>query len=355
MTTKNQLKMLVLGLTGECNFSCSYCYAHSHPHKIMDIDIAVRAVTMATESGKPFVLQFSGGEPFMAFDVMKDIVQYVRRRQIPAIVQVQTNASLIDRDIAVYLRNAQVGVGISLDGRPSQNDTLRRLPSGEGTSALIIRGAEALAAAGVEIGITCVVTDSNVRNLPGIVEMAHYLGNVRKIGFDLLRAQGRGSRVKAAGAQDLEKALQQVLITARNFEVKTGNKLVFSHAERVAGLASQSLAGFAHCHAMNGEAAFVDADGEMYACASLAGLPEFRLGSVKDGIDPLKQQTIGAMIRNSMGFCAACPSFSLCGGGCFARWYGVGSVGKPYLPECALKKVFIREYQEQKAQVNFEQ
>lgn len=303
---------------------------------------------MAAESGQPFVLQFSGGEPLLAFDCLQEIVGYVRHKRVPAIMQVQTNASLIDRDIAAYLRDAQIGVGISLDGRPDQNDALRRLPSGDGTSCLILHGAETLAAAGVEIGITCVVTDSNVRHLPGIVEMAYYLGNVRKIGFDLLRVQGRGVGIAAASAQDLEEALKQVLATARRLEQQAGKALVFSHTERVESLVSKNLTGFAHCHAMNGEAAFVDANGEIYACASLSGFSEFRLGNVTYGIDLSKQQTVGAMIRESMGFCPDCPSFSLCGGGCFARWYGAGLAGKPYPPECALKNVFIREYRERK-------
>ncbi|HWQ61623.1 MAG TPA: radical SAM protein [Negativicutes bacterium] len=348
MAETNALKMLILGLTGECNFMCSYCYADRHPQGRMSLDTATRAIAMAAGGGKPFVLQFSGGEPLLAFDVLREIADNVRLNGVPAIMQVQTNASLIDRRIAEYLRDARIGVGISLDGRPDQNDALRRLPSGAGTSRLILRGAGALAAAGAEIGITCVVTADNVRQLPGIVEMAYYLGNVRKIGFDLLRAQGRGAGLSPADARNLEAALRQVLATARRLEGQTGRKLLFSHAARVESLAGKNVDGFAHCHAMNGEAAFVDASGEIYACASLAGFPEFRLGNVKDGIDPCKQRAVGAMVRKSMRFCPACPSFALCGGGCFARWYGGGSEGRPHLPECALKSVFIREYLERK-------
>jgi uncharacterized protein len=233
-----------------------------------------------------------------------------------------------------------------MDGRPTQNDKLRCLPSGAGTSQLILRGVNVLAGAGVEIGITCVVADSNVRQLAGIVEMAYYLGNVRKIGFDLLRAQGRGTQIQPASAQDLKVALTEVLTTARCLEQKTGKRLLFSHTERVESLAGKSLTGFAHCHAMNGEAAFVDATGELYACASLSGFPEFRLGNVKTGIDPVRQEEIGVLIRTNMEFCPQCPSFSLCGGACFARWYGAGCSCKPYPPECVLKNVFIQAFRE---------
>lgn len=333
--------MLILGLTGQCNFHCAYCYAHEQPPQKMDFSIAAQAIDMAGADGSAFVLQFSGGEPLLAFDRLEKIAEYVHSKRLPALMQLQTNGSLLDREKAVFLRDAKVGIGISLDGRPDQNDALRRLPSGEGTSPLILRGAKTLAAAGVEIGVTCVVTADNVRHLAGIMEMAYYLGNVRKIGFDLLRAQGRGVGLKAAGASEVTEGLQQALAAARRLEQQTGKKVLFSHTERVESLAGKKAAGFAHCHAMNGEAAFVDAAGEVYVCASLSGFPEFRLGNIAAGVDPVKQQSISTLIRASMAFCPVCPSFSLCGGGCFARWYGAGLPGKPYLPECALKQVFI--------------
>jgi uncharacterized protein len=335
--------MLILGLTGECNFACVYCYAHEHPRERMSFATASQAIDLAASSGQPFVLQLSGGEPLLAFDLIEEIVAYVEQNKLPATMQIQTNASLIDRRIAIFLRDHQIGIGISLDGRPTQNDALRKLPGGCGTSRLTLAGAATLASVGVETGITCVVADSNVRHLRGIVEIAYYLGNVRKIGFDLLRAQGRGAAIKAASAADLQVALSQVLATADQLARQTGRTLIFSHRERVESLCGQSGGGFAHCHAMNGEAAFVNAVGEIYACASLSGFPAFRLGHVDTGIDPGQLQAISEIIRAGMAFCPACDSFALCGGGCFARWYGAGCATEPYPPECTLKQAFIGE------------
>ena len=340
------IRMLILGLTGRCNFACVYCYAHKQPQETMSFDTARRAIDLAATGGQPFVLQFSGGEPLLAFDLLTEIVAYVKHRKLPAILQIQTNASLLDRSKALLLRDRQIGVGISLDGRPAENDSQRKLPDGGGTSRLILAGAAVLASVGVETGITCVVTDVNVRHLAGIVEMAHYLGNVRKIGFDLLRAQGRGVGMKAASTADLASALREVLATAERLERQTGRSLIFSHRERVHALNMQCGGGFAHCHAMNGEAAFVDASGAIYACASLSSFPEFRLGDVKNGIDPERLKQIAAGIRDGMSFCPQCDAFSLCGGACFARWYGAGCATEPYLPECTLKRAFIRDFQQ---------
>jgi uncharacterized protein len=343
------LKMLVLSLTGRCNFACKYCYAEAHPQDMMSLDTAVQAVDLAAASGEPFVLQFSGGEPLMAYDVMQKIIQYVDQRRIRAIMQLQTNASLLNLERVSYLRQAKVGIGISLDGRPKINDQLRCLPNGKGTSCQIVRGAGYLAALGMEIGITCVIANENVNQLAGIVEMAHYLGNVRRIGFDLLRGQGRGEMLTPPPADAVAKGLLEALRTAEQLARFTGQTMRISQLERVEKLACGRVSkGFGHCHAMNGEAAFVDARGRIYACSSLVGDEDFRLGDVSKGIDKARQQAVMELIQNSMVFCLECPDFTLCGGGCFARWYGSGCIGKAYEAECALKKVCIQWYQQQR-------
>lgn len=351
MSSAKPLKMLVLSLTGRCNFACRYCYADAHPQEVMSLNTAIHAVNLAAAGGEPFLLQFSGGEPFLAFDVMQGVVRYVHQRRIPAILQVQTNASLLDRERVSFLRAAQVGVGISLDGRPEINDRLRRLPDGKGASLQILRGAEHLAAERVEIGITCVIANENVSRLAGVVEMACYLGNVRRIGFDLLRRQGRGKMLTPPPAEAVAEGMLEALRTAERLARLTGRALLISQLERVETLARGTASGFGHCHAMNGEAAFVDARGRIYACSSLVGDEDFRLGDVWEGIDVKRQQAVAALIWNSMAFCRECPAFPLCGGGCFARWYGSGCVGRAYEAECALKRVCIRWFQQQRGEM----
>ena len=59
------IRMLVLTLTGRCNFSCRYCYASDVDAVDMNEETAVEAVMMAGASGERFLLQFSGGEPLL--------------------------------------------------------------------------------------------------------------------------------------------------------------------------------------------------------------------------------------------------------------------------------------------------
>ena len=93
---------------------------------------------------------------------------------------------------------------------------------------------------------------------------------------------------------------------------------------------------------MNGEAAFIDAKGDIYACSSLVGNKDFYIGNVKNGLDTILVKKVQEQIRTSMFFCKQCEDFKLCGGGCFARWYGSG-VKEAYSSECALKRVSIAQ------------
>jgi uncharacterized protein len=344
------VKMLILSLTGQCNFTCKYCYAHEHPAEAMEAATGIAAVELAAADGQPFVLQFSGGEPLLNFPAMREIIRHVRENGVPAIMQVQTNASLMTREMAAVLKAGQVGIGISLDGRPEMNDRLRCLPDGQGTCRQILKGAGALAAVGIETGITCVVTNENAGQLAGIVEMAYYLGNVRRIGFDLLRAQGRGSELVPPPSEAVWQGVKEAFQLADRLGKDTGKPMLFSQVERVANLAKGHMQGFSHCHAMNGEAVFVDAQGNLYACASLAGNPDFYLGHVNTGLEENRLQKVAASIQAGMAFCLRCPSFALCGGACFARWYGANCDDRGYDAECALKQVSIEWYQQHQGQ-----
>jgi len=42
-----KIKMLVLSLTGQCNFACKYCYAAEHDGSMLKVDDAIKAVNLA--------------------------------------------------------------------------------------------------------------------------------------------------------------------------------------------------------------------------------------------------------------------------------------------------------------------
>lgn len=343
--THNDIRMLILALTGACNFRCTYCYASAQPPEKIPRAALRWALDLAGQSGRPFVVQFTGGEPLLAFERLVYAVNYIRDRQYPATLQIQTNASLITPTIARYFADEKIGVGVSLDGNVAVNDAARQYPDQRGTAADIMRGLQVLAQAGVAVGMTCVVGTHNIHALASVVDMAYYAGNVRKLGFDLLRPQGRAHPDAVVTEGEMAAALRKVMQRADELERLTGRHLIFVHGQRVAQLQSGRTEVFAHCYALTHHAVFVNSRGECYSCASLSSYPQYRIGSYREGLRGQATQVAAANIQKAMARCYDCEFLEKCGGGCYARWAGGTTAHEA---ECRLKQMFIYRYEKQR-------
>jgi len=204
----------------------------------------------------------------------------------------------------------------------------------------VAAGIERLARRGVGIGLTCVVTAENVHSLTDVVDMAHYFGNVYRLGFDLLRAQGRGTNAALPRESDMAAAMREVFARREALYRLTGRRLAISQEEQARDIAGRGGSDFSHCYAMNGEGVHVDVDGGIYACSSFVGDERFFLGAVIQGVNLRRQQEVSAKMQRSMDFCRRCPDFAACGGGCFARWLGMEQE-EPCAAECALKRAAV--------------
>lgn len=336
------IKQLVLSLTGDCNYACRYCYAAKHNPAYMTREIACKAVELVAgiNQGQPFILQFSGGEPLLNYPVLQAVVEYVEQQGIKAQLQLQTNGSLLTKEIGKYLYLHKVGIGISLDGKIGVNDKLRLVKGGGSATLATLQGLEALKELHIGCGLTCVVTSENVEQLPELVDFAYYLGNIRKIGYDLLRFQGRGSALEPAAEEAMDKAIKQVYAREQQLSKLFGYRISFSQREKACLQGNKGGAeGFSHCSAMTGEAVFVDAEGKLYGCASFVDVEEFYIGNVWEGFEEDKLEALAIRVSEAMSFCRQCDNFAQCGGGCLARWYKNETMDQAYLykSECAIK------------------
>mgnify|MGYP003614472378 FL=1 len=125
------IRMLVLTLTGRCNFKCLYCYASEQDPVDMTEETAIAAVALAHVSKNQFLLQFSGGEPLLQFPLIRKVVDFVEKNHVNAQMQIQTNGALLTKDIGKWLFDHNVGIGISCDGRPELMNRLRVSKDGE--------------------------------------------------------------------------------------------------------------------------------------------------------------------------------------------------------------------------------
>lgn len=145
---KPVLKSLCLNVAHDCNLRCAYCFASTGDfgggRLLMSVDTGKRAIDyLMNNSGsrKHCEMDFFGGEPLMNTAVIKELVAYGREQEKKFGKKIKftvtTNGVCLDEKTQEFLNRENLCVVLSLDGRPSVNDRVRKFPSGNGTYEII--------------------------------------------------------------------------------------------------------------------------------------------------------------------------------------------------------------------------
>ncbi|HOT07403.1 MAG TPA: radical SAM protein [Methanotrichaceae archaeon] len=336
-----EMALLALSVTDDCNLRCRYCYACGGEKKTaMRWEVAERAIDVMAECFPRFKIQFTGGEPLLEIDLIEEAVDYLDQIGLRSPCQVQSNATLIDPDVAGKLSCLRIGVGVSLDGPPPVNDALRPFPDGRGSAASALCGIAALRDEGIRVGATCVLSRENAFALAGLVDLLSYMGNVEGIAIDVLRPVGRAAQPMQPDPYAAAKCIDEAVSRADRLAEMGGPRVKFRELERMLHTVKCSRARRHHCYFDSCRSLVVLADGRSYVCPSLLG-PEMIMGriddpSFKDGL-PDRMAHARRLVPGRQE-CESCPDRWLCGGPCLAHQ----AIGSDPSVECAVKKAFIR-------------
>jgi radical SAM protein with 4Fe4S-binding SPASM domain len=127
------VKTISLILTQNCNLSCTYCYEHNKSKREMSFDTAINIVERyVNDSSNDFdecIIDFYGGEPFLNFELMKKICEYVwtKKWKKPYSFFATTNGTLIHGEIRDWvLKNKEkFHLALSIDGTNEMQDINR--------------------------------------------------------------------------------------------------------------------------------------------------------------------------------------------------------------------------------------
>ena len=136
------MKAIMLILTDSCNLACKYCYECNDKHA-MTFDAARRIIDSEIQSGKSesFKIYFFGGEPFINFEVLKQIYQYTETHYSGRVEKyaVTTNGTLVHGSIQTWLyeRRDKFEITLSLDGTQEMHDRNRINKFGTGSFDMV--------------------------------------------------------------------------------------------------------------------------------------------------------------------------------------------------------------------------
>lgn len=183
--------VVVWNVTQSCNLACTHCYYSAvlgrDPIATPYEDV-IRIVDQLADAGVP-VLLFSGGEPLIRKD-LPAIIRHTADRGITPVIS--TNGTLI-KSVEYARMLADHGaayIGISIDGAEETHDTFR---CKKGAYQKTVAAIQHCIEAGIRVSMRFTVTETNVDDLPHVLDLAERLGVARFCMYHLVPS-GRGKR-----------------------------------------------------------------------------------------------------------------------------------------------------------------
>lgn len=322
---------LVVDVTRDCNLRCSYCYIRGGEYtNVIKPEDALLAIQKIGEKFNVRVnVLFHGGEPLLALNTIKVIVDQVENSGWSFDVRfyIQTNATLITDEIADYLKEKSILVGVSLDGITAESNNGRVFANGDPSHLLTMNGLRLLIAKGHDVSVLSVLNQKNLKHLDALVDWLVYNG-IRSFALNPYIEAGRGSEARLG------------LTTGEMVDsyIRVFNKITGYHQEKNITIVERNLFQLyklsvkttrpfmcmcSPCGAGLGQFA-LDSSGEVYPCADFCGIPQFSLGKVsEDFIGSLVNSKLWMQLRvdlsEHLNECTRCELRGSCPAGCWTR------------------------------------
>ena len=134
MRDNAKVHALTLIITHRCNLDCTYCYEHHKDREMMSREMALHIVELelqkAEENGcTTFHITFMGGEPFLNFDVVKSVVEWMQNQKTNVRMEAYatTNGTVLTEEMKDWLvvHRDIFKVQLSYDGTTEQQQVNR--------------------------------------------------------------------------------------------------------------------------------------------------------------------------------------------------------------------------------------
>jgi uncharacterized protein len=343
-------KALCLIISHDCNLHCRYCFADHGAFwgekKLMRFETAKESIDKILYNTDNNFILFYGGEPFLNYTLMKDVVEYGSQNELNIKYTTITNGTIMNASIKEFIHKNFFALQVSLDGPKEIND-LQRCGSVESVHDLAVDTLDQLKSRDFPLSIKCIITKNNVDKLNSIVEYFSSLG-VGSVAFaeaSLLPTDNEFF-ISDKEYEDCITELSHILV--RNLDqLASGNKTT------VIGLLFDILRSLVtktkkvNCCSAGREYVAITADGDVYPCHGFVGIDEFKMGNVhEDDFPGTSYNDIRSIFNNLNVYtseeCSSCWARFLCGGDCaFYSYIYNNDLSKPTKRRCIMVKSML--------------
>ncbi len=350
ISSSNVVKALCLHVAHTCNLNCSYCFAaqgnFNGEDALMPFEVGKRALDFLIENSgnrKNLEVDFFGGEPLVNWQVVKRLVEYAREIEKEKgknfRFTLTTNGVLIDDDVIDFSNKHMHNVVLSLDGRKSVHDNLRKDLQGKGSYDKIVPKFKEFVKRRGDKGyyMRGTFTSANTDFVTDVLHMAD-LGFTQLSMEPVVCDDSDSAALTKADLPILKSEYEKLAIEMLERE-KDGKPFEFYHYmldlkhgpcvyKRINGCGSGT------------EYMAVTPWGELYPCHQFVGDKEFKLGDIWQGVT---NENARQKFKESNVFakeeCIECWANMYCSGGCAANAYhATGDINGIYEYGCELFK-----------------
>ncbi len=112
----NDIRYLILALTSRCNLKYRYCYlAAGGKGDDMADAVLDQALDLISNTKKPCHIQITGGEPTLVPEKIARVAEQSRLLSAKVQLAIQSNATLLTRELGRLFKEYKFQVGVSLD------------------------------------------------------------------------------------------------------------------------------------------------------------------------------------------------------------------------------------------------
>jgi uncharacterized protein len=322
---------VIMKATRLCNLRCTYCHSwRSGPNQKMTFEVLARATHGALRDPSVASVDFvwHGGEatvlPVGFYRKALWLQERLRRPGQTVLNTVQTNGTRLSDEWLAFLREHDIGVGVSLDGPPEIHDARRLDAAGRPTSARVREGIERLRAAGITRWGVLMVVDEEVCAL-GPRRLLEYLTEIGVGRVALLNVLPQNTPAGTPLQGEYLRFPRYVEFLRRLFELWWSEYRDRIVIRELADLAGQIAGADAQICVFAGECfgvyLTVEPTGEVSACDKYIDDDEYRFGHVLEtGLAGVQLSERVATVRRENARAVErmrdCRWFGVCHGGC---------------------------------------
>ncbi len=344
------IKALCLNVAHDCNLKCTYCFAEEGEYKgarcLMTFEVGRKAIDFVIEKSgmrKNIEIDLFGGEPLMAFDTVKKIVQYgneeAKKYGKNIRFTLTTNAMLLNDEIIDFIDENIENIILSIDGRKEVNDKIRKRFDGKGTYDIIMPKIKKMVKRRSDNKQYYVRGTFTRENIDFYNDVMHLVENgFKEISIEpVVLPKEDELSIRDCDLNDIFKQYDK-LTNEMKKRINTEDKFKFYHfAIDLEGgpCIYKRISGCGAGH----EYVSITPEGDIYPCHQFIGNKKFIMGNIIEGTfdESLGYEFKEAHVYNKPK-CRACWARFYCSGGCQANNYNFNEdIHVPYDIGCKMQ------------------